>query len=375
MTAKPRLLFLVSEDWYFLSHRMPLAEAARDAGFEVYVATRVSDKDEVIRAAGLHLLPIALNRGGVNPLHDLSVLADLIRIYRKVRPDVVHHVAVKPVLYGTVAAWFSGCRNVINALAGLGFVFTSASTKARLLRPLLRGMFRLLLGGARCRLIVQNRDDRRLFIDSGLVAPGRISLIPGSGVDIGQLRPWPEPPGPVRAALVARMLWDKGVGEAVAAARILKQRGVPLEVVLVGRPDPANPRSISQAQLEAWRDEGVVRLAGHRDDIAAVWRENHIGLLPSYREGMPKALLEAAACGRPLVSTDVTGCRECVEDGINGLLVPLGDAEKLADALQRLAEDAALRHRLGAGARHLAETRFSLDSVIAAHLALYLSVP
>ncbi|MBC7905450.1 MAG: glycosyltransferase family 4 protein [Rhodospirillaceae bacterium] len=375
MTARPRLLFLVSEDWYFLSHRIALARAARAAGFDVFVATRVNDLGEAIRAEGFTLLPITMDRGGVNPLKDLAVLAQVIRIYRKVRPDVVHHVAIKPVLYGSLAARLAGVGNVINALAGLGFVFTATSWKARLLRPLLWGLFRLLLGGKNNRLIVQNHDDQGMFAGSGLIAPDRIQLIRGSGIDTTAFQPMPEPDGVVRAALVARMLWDKGVCEAVDAARILKRRGIAVEIALVGKPDPANPRSITQQQLDAWQREGVVRCLGHQDDIRAVWRDAHIGLLPSYREGLPKALLEAAACGRPLIATDVPGCRELVRHGVNGLLVPAQNPDSLADALERLVTDPALRHSLGAEARRLAETEFSLDGVVAAHLELYRARP
>lgn len=372
--ATKHLLFLVSEDWYFLSHRLPVARAARDAGYRVSVACRVTAGAAAIQAEGFRLLPIDFERAGTNPARELRVLARLVALYRRERPDLVHHVAMKPVLYGSIAAWLAGVPAVVNALAGLGYLYTSPSVKARALRPVLVAAFRLLLNRPGSRLIVQNADDRALFADTGIVDPSRLVVIRGSGVDVDLYAPSAEPAGPPVAVLVARMLTDKGVREAVEAARRLKESGVALRVVLVGDTDPANPRAIPRERLEGWNRDGVVEWWGHRADIASIWRHAHIALLPSYREGLPKSLLEAAASGRPAVATDVPGCRELVADGVNGLLVPPRDPAALAEALGRLAADAGLRRRMGAEARRVVVEGYSDRAVAAATLSLYHSL-
>jgi glycosyltransferase involved in cell wall biosynthesis len=295
----------------------------------------------------------------------------LVNLYRRERPDIVHHVALKPVLYGALAARLARVPAVVNALAGLGAAFISNSRRSRHLRRALLLAFRRLLDRKGSRLLVQNEDDRALFVDARIVGPARIALIPGSGVDAARFAPMPEPDGVPVAALVGRMLWDKGVGEAVEAARLLKARGVALRVALVGRPDPANPRSIPEETLRAWQDEGLVEWWGHRDDMVEVWRQAAIGLLPSYREGMPKALLEAASCGRALVATDVPGCRALVRPWLNGVLVAKGDAAALADALATLAAAPAMRAQMGAAARELVLAEYSDERIRAAIQALY----
>lgn len=375
-SSRPKLLFLVTEDWYFCSHRLPIARAARDAGFAVTVATRVTNHGRTITAEGFDLVPLGMKRANSNPLREIAALIEITQVYRRLRPDIVHHVAVKPALVGSLAARLAGVRRTVNAIAGLGFVFASRSFKARVLRPLISLGFRALLNGPQSRVIVQNPDDQALLVKNRLVAPERLILIKGSGVDLDRFQPVPEPPvepgKPLVAALVSRMIWDKGVGVLVEAARLLKARGVALRVVLAGRPDPENPASISEEQLRAWRDEGIVEWMGFCDDVPGLWARSHIAVLPSwYGEGVPKSLLEAAACGRPLVAVDGPGLREVVRDGATGLLVPPRDPGALADTLQRLAEDAGLRRRLGQAARTLAEREFGEETVIRGTLELY----
>ncbi len=376
MTAardKPVLLYLVTEDWYFWSHRLPIARAAQAAGWEVMVATRVAKHGERIRREGFRLVPIGLRRRSLAPWREAAAIAELARLYRRERPDLVHHVAMKPVLYGSLAATLAGVPAVVNALAGMGYVFTSSGVKARLLRPLIRAAFRWLLDRPNSRLILQNPDDIAAMTE-GTVAAERVALIRGSGVDTQIFRPREAPEATPVAVMVSRMLWDKGVGELVEAARLLRRREVPLRVVLVGPPDPNNPASIPERQLSDWDASGDVAWWGERSDIAEIWATSQIAVLPSYREGLPKSLLEAAACGRPMVATDVSGCREIVKDGVTGLLVPPGDAGALADALERLARDPDLRRRLGAAARDLVERELSEEAVVAQTLALYRSL-
>ncbi len=371
MKARPKLMFLVSEDWYFVSHRLSLARAAIAAGYEVVVACRVTRDRERIEAEGVRVIPISLRRRLANPVKDLAAIAELARVFRRERPDVLHQFALKPVTFGAVAAVLAGLPRVVSTVAGLGYVFINRSLKARLLRPLLVLGFRLLLNRHGSHVIVQNRDDQVMFTERGLVARDRVALIAGSGVDTNRFAPSPEPEGVPTAALVARMLWDKGVGEAVSAARLLKQKGIPFRLLLAGIPDPDNPRTITEEQLRAWQDEGAAEWLGHVEDVAALWRQVHIAVLPSYREGLPKALLEAAASGRPMVATDAPGCRELVKDGVNGLLVPVRSVEELAEALGRLAVDPALRHHLGRAARHDVEKNYSDAVVVRACLDLY----
>lgn len=362
-----RLLFIVTEDWYFVSHRLALAVAARAAGYEVSVATRVAAHGDVIRAAGIRLIPFALSRRGGNPLRELAALW---RLYRREQPDIVHHVALKPVLYGALAAHLARVPKQVNAVAGLGWLFTSSHGAMRLVRPLIRWTLARLLNARNSVTIVQNPDDRAVLVGAGL-APTRLRLIRGAGIDTTQYQPAPAPPDPVCVVLVARMLWDKGVGEFVEAARSLTAAGSVARFALVGEPDPDNPAAVPEATLQAWHGQHGVEWWGRRDDMPALLHAAHIACLPSYREGLPKTLLEAAACGLPIVTTDAPGCREVVRDDDNGLLVPVRDADALARALGKLIGDADLRVRMGLRSRQRAEAEFSQHTVIADTLAIY----
>ena len=369
--GRPKLLFTVGDDGFFCSHRMPVARAARDAGFAVAVACPVAAHGATIRAEGMRVLPVPMKRGRVSPLADLRTVAALWRLYRAERPDIVHHVAMKPVLYGAVAARLAGAPVAVGALTGLGYVFSSRDLRARLLRPLLSRGLRWALNGRRSTCLTQNPDDAAFFAGLG-VDPRRIAVIPGSGVDTSRFAPSPEPDGPVRVTMVSRMLWDKGVGEFVEAARAARAHRPELRFALVGAPDEGNPAAVPSARLEAWQAEGVVEWQGRRDDIPAVWRDSHIAVLPSYyAEGLPKALIEAASCARPIVAADVPGSREIAREGESALLVPPRDPAALATAILRLADDPALRARLGAGGRRLVEREFSEERITAATLALW----
>lgn len=371
MNAPPKLLFVVTEDWYFVSHRLPLAVAAQAAGFDVAVATRAGRHADVIRSAGIRLIPFMLSRRTGNPLRELS---DLWRLYRRERPDIVHHVALKPVIFGTLAGWMARVPAQVNSVAGLGWFFTSSHGGARLARPALRRILARLLNRSHSLTIVQNPEDQSALERSG-VSARRLRLIRGAGVDLRMFCPIAPPPEPICIMLVARMLWDKGVGEFVEAARRLTEAGVNARFVLVGEPDPANPASVPESRLRAWHGRHGVEWWGRRDDMPAVLHAAHIACLPSsYGEGLPKSLLEAAACGLPIVTTDTPGCRDVVRDGVNGLLVPVRDTAALAAALEKLIGDAALRSRMGRESRLRAESEFGLEGVIAQTLAIYREV-
>ena len=370
--TNPKILYLVTEDWYFCSHRLPIARAARDAGLDVVVAARVQDHGREIERQGFTLVPLDFPRRLANPWRELSTLIAIIRLYRAERPDIVHHVAMKPVVLGSVAAFITGVPRVINALAGLGYVFAGVSVKARILRFLNGLAFRLLLNRPASRVIVQNPDDRDTLIGAGIVLPEQMVLIRGSGVDVARFTPAPEPEGRIRLAFVSRMLWSKGAGVLVEAARMLKARGVAIDIVLAGLPDAANPASIGEAQLKAWHQEGAVEWIGFTADVPALLAGCHIVALPSfYGEGVPKCLLEAAASARPIVAADGPGLREIVSDGVNGILVPPRDAKALADAIERLAGDGELRRRMGEAGRRIAEQSFAEEIVVAETLGLY----
>ena len=371
MSLKGRkIVYLVSEDWYFCSHRLPLGITAREAGAEVIVATRVNDHRAQIEAAGLRIAPIEMQRSGTNPLTDLSTIQQIIELYRREKPDLVHHVALKPILYGGYAAKRAGVPAIVNAVAGMGFIFISNSLFARTARPLIARAQRALMNRANTLTILQNPDDVEMYTQRIGVSPNRLTIIPGAGVDIDQFTVVPEPFAVPTAVCVSRMLRDKGIHELVAATRLLHAKGVEVRVRLVG-PTDDNPASIPRAILAEWNREGVVEVVGPSEDIAGEYARAHIAVLPSYREGLPKSLLEAAACGRPMVATDAPGCREVCIDGETGLRVPARTIEPLADALERLVLDPALRQRLGENARHRAETIFAEKIINAQTLALY----
>jgi glycosyltransferase involved in cell wall biosynthesis len=366
-----KILFVVTEDWFFCSHFIERAIAARSAGNEVLVLTRVGESANAICKAGIRVVPLKIQRRSFNPLREILVIYSIWEAYRSEKPDLVHQVALKPILYGTLVAKFSGVRTIINAPVGMGFVFSSNTFLARLLRPAVQLALRSLLNPLGSKVIFENSDDMNWAISSNLVRRESAVLIRGAGVNLGRFVPRAKATSVPLVVLSARMLWDKGIREFVEAASIIKKRGVDARFVLVGGLDSGNPTSIPEAQLEHWVKEGMVEWWGHKKDMVEVLSQADIACLPSYREGLPKSLLEAAACGLPIVTTNVPGCREVVEDGKQGLLVPARDMNALADALTKLIADPVLRARMGASARARAEAEFGLDTVIGQTLDLY----
>lgn len=367
-----RICFVVNTDWFFLSHRLPVAEAGRARGAEVTVVAGDTGRSAEIEERGFRFLDLPISRAGANPFGDLRTLARLLRVYREVRPDLVHHVTLKPVIYGSLAARWTGVPAVVNAISGLGYVFTRARRRP-LVQAVVGRLLRLALRDSRGILILQNSDDRDHFLRRGWIDASRVVLVRGSGVDCSRFRPEEEVPTPPYVVLFAgRMLWDKGVGEFVEAARRLRREwGQAVRPVLAGRDDPENPAAVSTELLRSWSEEGVVEWWGHREDMESVLAASHVVVLPSYREGLPKALLEGAAAGRALVATDVPGCREFVEDGVSGVLVPARDGVALAGAIQRLLRSPGTRRRLGAAARARVEAGFSVERVVEDTMLLY----
>ena len=365
-----RVLFFANTDWYLYNFRLPLARYLRDEGHEIVLLSPPGPFISKLQAAGFRTLIVPMQRRSLNPLRELALLNNIRALYSQERPDLVHHFTIKCVVYGSLAARLTGIPACVNAITGLGHVFTSASVKAHLLRPLVRTFLRFALNSPYNRLIVQNPDDQSAFEQAGLIEPQRIRLIRGSGVDTKQLQPTqnfsllssvqkvPNTLNPFTILLVGRMLWEKGIGEYVAAARQLRQEGLAVKCLLAGAADPGNPASIPADQLTQWHQDGDVTLLGHVDNIPALLAQSDIAVLPSYREGTPRSLLEAAACGLPLIASDVPGSREIVQHGVNGLLVPSKDTSALAAAIRQLYHDPLTCQRMGQASRAKAVAEF-----------------
>ncbi|HEV2263688.1 MAG TPA: glycosyltransferase family 4 protein [Stellaceae bacterium] len=370
---RPKLIFLVTEDWYFCSHRLPMARAARDSGFDVAVATRVTAHGDAIRAAGFTVHPLRWKRRAIGPLAAMTAIAEIRRLYRRERPLMVHHVALKPALLGGIAARLAGVPIVVGMVTGMGYLGGSDRPAARLLGWLARRIAPMALFGRRGRVIVQNEDDRQAL---AAICPGkaaRIVLIPGSGVDLARFVPTPEPAAPpVTVAYAGRMIAIKGIEVLVGAQQRARERGIDLRLVLAGDSDDENPSAIAPTTLTRWTTLPGITWLGRRDDVRTVWRDAHIAALASLGgEGVPKSLLEAAAMARPIVASDIAGVRSIAQHEINALLVPPGDEGALANALVTLARDGALRQRFGAAGRERVAQSFSDDAVAAATRALY----
>ena len=367
-----RLLFVVNVDWFFLSHRLPIALEAQRQGYQVHIATGLTDKLDELQRHGLVVHPLALDRSSTGLGNAWRTMVQLWQVFRAVRPDVVHLVTIKPVLLGGLVARLTGVPAVVVAVSGLGFVFMARGAKAAVRRWLVGALYRVALGHRNLKVIFQNPDDRASLTKLAHLPDSKIAMIRGSGVELTQYSGTPEPLGVPVVLLAARLLADKGVREFVQAARLLKQQGVSARFCLVGSIDPAIPASLADAELTQWASEGVVELWGQRSDMPRVLAAAQVVVLPSYYgEGLPKVLIEAAACGRAVVTTDHPGCRDAIDPGVTGLLVPVRNAEALADALKGLINDPARCQAMGNAGRALAESAFDVRQVVAAHLRIY----
>lgn len=376
-----KIILFANTEWYLFNFRLSLAKALQARGHEVLLISPPGEYGARLQALGFRWEALPMDRKSLNPLQELRLLIHLCRLYRREQPALVHHFTIKCVVYGSIAALFARVPARVNAAAGMGYVFTNQALKARLLRPVVRGLLRLVLNGRGARLILQNNDDMAAFAQAGLARPELTRLVMGSGVDVARFTPRAQPAQtgveavagaqPTRVVLAARLLWDKGIAEYAQAARLLKAKGLPVRFLLAGAPDPGNPAAIPQATLDAWQAEGLMELLGQVSDMAALFASVDMVVLPSYREGLPKSLIEAAACALPLVTTDVPGCREVVSNEVNGLLVPVKDSTALANAIERLHLDPVWARRLGLAARERAIAEFDERIVIAKTLGVY----
>lgn len=367
----PRLLFLITEDWTFWEIRRDLARSARDAGYEVVIATRVADHGERIRKEGFRLIPIGLRRRSRNPFRELMAFIELVRLYRRERPQIVQQVAMKPILYGSFAAWMTGVSVVVNTFAGLGYAFTDRPRHVSLLRWLMQMGLRMAVGFSRSVVVCQNVADRDELTREGIVSSNLVRIIAGSGVDTNLFVPARTADGLPIVMLAGRMLWDKGVAEFVDAARFVKKKAIPARFVLVGRRDEDNPTAIDEGQLRRWGQNDGIEWWGHREDMPTVLGAATLVVLPSYREGLPKVLLEASACGKALIATDVPGCREVVQHQKTGLLVPVRNPVALAEAIADLLANHELREAMGVSGREFVVREHSKEKIGRHFLDLY----
>lgn len=364
-----RILYIINDPGFFLSHRLPIAIEAKRSGYDTNVATGAGDKVKNIKAAGLKYCYLPISRGGINPLSELRLFIAMIRIYRLVRPNLVHLVTIKPVLYGGIIARFLRVPSAVFAISGMGYVFTEEGRGW--LRRIAEKLYRLALGHPNSKVIVQNIADRDGLSHIGALKRGQDVLIPGSGVDLKEYITTPLPEGCPIIVLPARMLWDKGVGEFVEASRILQKQGCSARFVLVGSYDPQNPAAVPLEKLNKWKAEGPVEWWGYCEDMPLVFAMAILVVLPSYREGTPKVLLEAAASGRAIITTDAPGCRDVVEPGINGELVPIKNATALADAIGKLLKHKEVLEAMGWRSRKIAEAKFGIERVVEDHMKIY----
>jgi glycosyltransferase involved in cell wall biosynthesis len=368
---KKKLLFIINDLTCFITHRMPVALAARDQGFEIHIATANPNGLPQIQDEGFFYYCLPLSRSGKNILSETISLFAMYRLMRRIQPSIVHLITIKPVTYGSLAARFAKVPAVVAAVTGLGYAFTERRVKARLLRKIISRLFRYAFKHKNLKVIVQNNDDKNTLIQIGALQETQAILISGSGVNLQQYQYCVEPESlPYIIVLAARLLHDKGINEYVAAAKLLKQKGLNARFLIAGQSDPGNPSAISEAQLQAWTEAQDIEYLGFQN-TAELFSQAHIVVLPSYREGLPRVLIEAAACGRAVITTDVPGCRAAIIPDVTGLLVNAQDPTSLAQAMEKLILNDALRIQMGIEGRKFAEREFNLTKIVAQHLQVY----
>jgi len=367
-----KLFLVVNVDWFFLSHRLPIALEAKRRGYDVTVVAINTGRAEEIKNYGLHFIPMPTSRRGLNVFKELPIIKLLYKLYKTHQPDVVHHVALKPVMYGSLAARFFKNIRFVNAISGMGYIFSN-SEKDTGLRKLVKQIFKIAFNNKRLHFIFQNEDDKALILNLNVVHPKQCHIIQGSGIDLKEFLYTPEPQTDViKIIYTGRLLWDKGIGELTEAAHTLKKKyGDKIQIILAGGIDPENRAFITEKQILEWQEKGIIKWVGFQSDIYKLLTDAHIIVLPSYREGLPKSLIEACAVGRPIVTTDVPGCRDVVENGVNGFLVPFKNSAALANALEKLVDDKELRVAMGKMGREIAEQKFSIESVLDKTFAIY----
>ena len=371
MGTNHKVIIVSNTEWYLYNFRRSLIEHLKNQGLDVVLVSPSGPYASKLEALGFRWIPWEVGRKTLAPWKEFGAILQLARIYWREKPDLVHHHTIKPTLYGSLVARFSGIRGIANSITGRGYVFLGDDIKIRLLRQMVKGIYKLAFSPQNSVVIFENTTDQAYFVKNDLISASRTRLIESVGVDPQQFFPRPEPNGVPVILQASRMLWDKGVGVLVDAARLLHQR-VEVRVALAGNPDPGNPASIPETMLRDWHEEGLIEWWGFRSDMNEVYNSSHVVTLPSiYAEGVPTALLEAASCGRPVATTNIPGCKDFVMDGYNGLLVPPNDPAALAGALEKLATNPELRASLGAAGRQRVLEKYTTAQVNAATLAVY----
>ncbi len=369
-----KIVLFANTDWYLYNFRLSLANALQEQGHELLLISPPGEYGRKLLDLGLRWQPVPMQRRSLNPLREISLVFYLRHLFRDEKPDLVHGFTIKSAIYGALAARFAGVPGRVSSVAGLGYVFISNDLRARLLRPLVRTLMRFAMGGENARLILQNSDDVTLFESAEIVTSSQIRLIRGSGFDREKFTPHTETRSEhdgTTVLLAARLLWDKGIQEYVDAAHQLRLKRKDIKFLLAGAPDPGNPAAVPEEKIRAWHEDGLVKWLGHVDDMPELYRSADIFVLPSYREGLPKGMIEAAACALPLVTTDVPGCREVVTNEENGLVVPPRDSMALASAISRIADDRRLAAKLGQAARENALRQFEVTIIVDQTLSVY----
>ena len=370
---KPHLLYVVTVDWYFCSHRFELALAAQKSGYQVSVATNINKFSDKIKKARFGMYKVPFLRSMRKPLKDLMAIFVLFKIYYFKSPDVIHHISLKPILFGTLIARLCGCKNIVNTFTGLGYLYTDdLSERVPMLRKVIRLILRWSFASNKVHAVVQNQDDMNVLLNEKILKKEQLTLIRGSGVDTDIFDETEElDDRTIKIIFASRLLKDKGIYEFIDAAKLLLKKDINAEFLLAGSLDKDNLSAIDESTVKKWEQEGIVKWIGYQADMSKIFKGVNIVCLPSYREGLPRTLLEAAASGRAIVTTDVPGCREVVQDGVNGFLVPVKDSVKLADALEKLINNKGLRKKMGQAGRAIVEDNFSNDIVIKQWLELY----
>ena len=371
---KTKLLIIVSEDWAFLSHRLSLAISAIENNYDVTVVTKLNKHEDEIRNKGINVKNVNFIRSSRFPLTDLINLIRLFNIFKEEKPDIVHNVGLKIIVISSLAGLAFKKTNIVNAFTGLGYVFSSEQLQARIIRACIKPFFQFLALNSRIWTTFQNPDDLDLFKKLKLINPDRNALIRGSGVDIEEFSQSKDQNVIPVVMLASRMLWDKGVGEFVEVAKRINKENIQAKFILVGDVDEANPMSIPRESLKAWSDEGCLSWVGHSNNMPEILKSASIVCLPSYREGLPKVLLEAASIGRPLIATDVPGCREIVKNGHNGILVKLKDIDTLYTAVKELILNNEMRQSMGQNSRKLVEYELSSEIINSQTIKLYKNI-
>ncbi|CAM2980775.1 glycosyltransferase family 4 protein [Pseudoalteromonas distincta] len=366
-----KILFIVNVDWFFISHRLPIALAAIEEGYEVHIACGVTNRKKDLESLGIFVHPLSITRSGTSVLKELRVIKQMNFIVKNLKPDVVHLVTIKGAVYGGLVTRFKNIKNRVVSITGLGFVFIDGNIKARAIRFVITKLYRLALNSANTTVIFQNENDKNIFVKNRIIKSEQSVIIRGSGIEIRDYDYFREPTGGKVVMFLARLLKDKGLIEFCEAAVILKESGVLAKFVLVGDIDLENPNSITQSELEHYIKLGVIEHWGFTTDVSETIAKSHIMVLPSYREGLPKSLIEAAACGRAVITTNVPGCRDAIEPDVTGLLVEVKNSKELAQVIQRLLENDLLRNEMGKAGRKLAEEHFNINDVVDTHMSIY----